>query len=557
MINSFTRLKDYDSAVAQHIEIINRQPDDEENVENAIKYVRRYGGAKSLVDYYEKLSEESYKNYRWTMVLARIYEADKDYAKSIEKFKLAIHNQPEMVELYVSLANVYEKNRDIDLAIETIDKVLELTNETPNYMKRKIEILEKAKRFDEAEIVREKLTGIKKPDATSLKEEFAEAARLSESDTKKAIESYRSAFIKVYENPASSTLNAADIVGYVKTVRQEESLNDLSDRLWNLREKVIAEIENPNSGDLSKARSLLATLDGAFPEAIGTVATKYATGNELSAIYQDIENRIDSHEQTDKYQTFALLQNLIAKCGFSKLNEKILIARKDEAFFLRNSENFHNQLRTLVRYYEEIGDFARVAEILEKESARDFSPGGFEYQQQLADVYKLSGNREMELQALKAHFESPKSNISAEDPYVGRYLELLYTPSEIGRAELGKLAATQTPHQIQVINFLIAKGEKELTHQAIENAGFSMIWKASKNAETSLAFGEFDEQNADYFESALQFLPIGDLVKRPADENKLQRRRLVQINFQIWKLVEAQSNGIIEHRPAKIFTGNN
>src|SRR6185295_18258291 len=43
IIEAFTLLKDYSSAVEQHIEIINRDPDDEEQVDAAISYVRRYG----------------------------------------------------------------------------------------------------------------------------------------------------------------------------------------------------------------------------------------------------------------------------------------------------------------------------------------------------------------------------------------------------------------------------------------------------------------------------------------------------------------------------------
>src|SRR3954452_12657792 len=41
IIAAFTLLKDYSSAIEQHIEIINRDPDDEEHVDDAISYVRR------------------------------------------------------------------------------------------------------------------------------------------------------------------------------------------------------------------------------------------------------------------------------------------------------------------------------------------------------------------------------------------------------------------------------------------------------------------------------------------------------------------------------------
>ena len=39
-----------------------------------------------------------------------------------------------------------------------------------------------------------------------------------------------------------------------------------------------------------------------------------------------------------------------------------------------------------------------------------------------------------------------------------------------GRAELAEIAKQNSPHQIQLINFLLAKGEGDLAHLAIENA---------------------------------------------------------------------------------------
>jgi tetratricopeptide (TPR) repeat protein len=519
LVNSFTRLKDYDSAVAQYIEIINRQPDDEENVEEAIKYVKRYGGAETFLDYYQKLAANAYKNYRWTLVLARIYEANKDYEKSIENYKLAIHNQPEMVELYSSLADVYEKAKNWDAAIETIDKVLELTHETPNYLKRKIEILENAGRIEEAAIVREKLTGIKKTDEKSLQEEFAEAGRLSATEKAKAIELYRTAFNKLVENPLESQMKSSDIVGYAKTVRQEDNLDEIAERFWKLRDKLIAEMENQNAVTIGKTRSLLDTLDGAFPEVIGKIATENATGNELDALYKLIETKIESSKYAnDKYRTFSLLQNLIERCGFISLKEKILIARKDEAFNLGNYENYHSQLRSLLNYYDENGEFHRELELLETESSRDTNQNNFDYQLRIADVSKVLGNLEKEVQSLKNYFDSPKKQIAATDEYVNRYFQMLY---ESNRAELENLAKSNSQHHLQIINFFIAKCEKNLSHIAIENASFSQSWKSSKNAETSLALAEFEDEKASYFFSALQFAPIGELIKR-TNENEIK-----------------------------------
>ncbi len=536
LINSFTRLADYHSAIAQHIEIINRLPDDEENIESAIKYVRRYGGAEKLSAYYKKLAEDAYKNYRWMLVLARIYEADKDFEKSAENYKLAIHNQPEMVELYVALAGVYEKAKNTDAAIETMDKVLELTNETPNYLKRKIEILENAGRKEEAELVREKMTGIKRNETKNPTEEFAEAARLSETEKAKAIEAYRNAFNKLQKNPLESGLKSADIIGYAKMVRLEDSLDKITGNLWNLREKLIAEVENPNAENVGKARNLLATFDGALPEAIGNIAVQNATGNELAALYRNFETRIENQTKTDKHQTFALLQNLISRCGFHKLEEKILLVRKDEAFKLGNSENYHTQLRAVLNFYEERGDVARVLEVLETESKLDENRNYFEYPQKTAEIARILGNEEKELNALKNYFESPKKEISVEDNFVNSYFEKIYAKSEIHQ-----LAETNTPHQIQLINFLISKNEKDAAHRAIENASFPQIWKQTKNAQIALALSEFKDEKAAYFQAVLQFAPIGELIKQN-NENQLKGDEWFHLTYKFGNWLKLSEN---------------
>ncbi|HYX42076.1 MAG TPA: tetratricopeptide repeat protein, partial [Pyrinomonadaceae bacterium] len=87
LIDAFTRLKDYRAAVEQHIEIINRDPEDEANLNAALAYVKRYGGGDTLLAYYQKTAQAAYKNYRWNVVLARIYEAKGDYASAAANYR--------------------------------------------------------------------------------------------------------------------------------------------------------------------------------------------------------------------------------------------------------------------------------------------------------------------------------------------------------------------------------------------------------------------------------------------------------------------------------------
>ena len=174
MIDAFTKLKDYKSAVEQHIEIINREPDDETVTENAIRYVQRYGGAETLLDYYRKTSFEAFKNYRWNVVLARIYAANNDWENAAVNYHRAIVNQPEMVELYVALVEIETKRNNYDEALKNLDVILKLTGGALEYTKKKIEILRKAERIEEAEIEQAKYPRSEPKDL----DRFAKAQRL-------------------------------------------------------------------------------------------------------------------------------------------------------------------------------------------------------------------------------------------------------------------------------------------------------------------------------------------------------------------------------------------
>ena len=88
------------------------------------------------------------------------------------------------------------------------------------------------------------------------------------------------------------------------------------------------------------------------------------------------------------------------------------------------------------------------------------------------------------------------------------------------RAELRSCVEQPGIHHLQLINFLLRKGEKELAHAAITNARLSPAWQLARNAEASLALNEFTQTDESYFLAALQWRPIGDLITQKVDTNK-------------------------------------
>ena len=211
MIDAFTRLKDYKSAIAQHIEIINREPENEQLTEEAISYVRRYGGAEILLEYYLKLSEEAFKNYRWNVVLARIYAANKDAENAVKNYQTAIINQPEMPELYLAVAELETGRNNFDAALKNIDEVLALTNDAPENIRKKIEILKKAGRLDEAKAEQAKLPV--EPEEKITLDRFAEARAAANSEKEKAREIYKTSICRTTGKSSEKRFNGGGHYG--------------------------------------------------------------------------------------------------------------------------------------------------------------------------------------------------------------------------------------------------------------------------------------------------------------------------------------------------------
>jgi tetratricopeptide (TPR) repeat protein len=561
MIDAFTLLKDYSSAIEQHIEIINRDPDDEEQIDQAINYVRRYGGADTLVNYYQRVSREAYKNYRWNVVLARIYDAKGDSANAARQYRMAIDNQPEMTELYDSLADVYTRAKDYDSAIAALRKAQELSNDDPQYTKQLVTLLEQAGRRQEAEVERRKLPQ-EEIKQRSVSDQFAEAALLRRTNLKNAIGNYRHAFDTFAADPFKNELKASDIVGYVQTVRTEDGLDQIMGRLWELRGRLAAEAGGPNAAHVGKAKELLATLDSAIAEGVGGVAADRATSDELTALFKFLKEQTKI-AMSKGGSTLPVLHDLSQRAGFGSIEEEILIAFKERDYAARDWTSYQAHLRSLIDLYDERGAYQSILSLLEAEHPRDPNSVNFDFASLIATNARLLGDNERELQALRENYQKPVQTqfLTSTDPLIERYFEVLWTNG--GRGELLSCAQHSTPHQLQLIAFLLRKEDKELAHIAIESSPLPPVWKFSRNAEAGLILKEFDERGEQYFSSALDFQPIGELVKQtPNTKEQLVGDDWYQLAQQYgrWLYLAGQAEqrlksrsflpGMIENRPA-------
>ncbi|MFN0088007.1 MAG: tetratricopeptide repeat protein, partial [Blastocatellia bacterium] len=511
VIESFTQLRDYSSAIEQYIEIINRDPDERENLDAAIKYARRYGGAETLLGYYARASEQAWKDYRWNVVLARIHEARGDWASAARELRKAIDNQPEMVELQSMLAGIHLQAKEHDAAAKALRRALELTNDDPVYLRRLAEVYEKAGRRREAEAARARMP-VERPRAKSPGELFAEADGARRAERSRAIAVYRKAFDQFAEDVYKHELRDYELIGYVETLRGEEPLGRIFSRLWELRERIRRDAESRDNLLAGRARTLLETFDRAMPEAVGRVAAEFATGDELAAIEREARARVsDAKGKASGDAALAALFNLCRRARLGALSEEILVARRDAAIGLPDPAIARSRTMTLLNFHSERGDYARAIEALRRESARDQAKDRVNHRPMIAEYARLIGDRETELGALREEYAA-RGKAAGADPLIERYFELLLEGGDAGRAELRQRIAGNDPFRFQLIALLVRRNEIALAREALDRAPLSAAWKASRQAELSLLLKDGGRESGAWFASALQPRTIGEMI---------------------------------------------
>ena len=517
VIEAFTQLHDYPAAVEQHIEIINRDPDDQESLNAAIQYAKRYGGAETLLAYYTKTSAEAYKDYRWNLVLARIYDAKNDWNNAAQQLRKALTNQPEMVELHSELAEVSLKAHDFNVAIEALKQACTLTNDDPQQLKRLADAYDKAGRKRDADAVRAKLP-VEKPRSETVADQFRAAEALARTEREKAVETYRKAFAEFERDIYKHELRAHELTLYVETLRTVEPLPHLLQKLWAVRERIRRDTVSQDNLLASKARALLETFDRTLPEAVGRAAAIYATGEELQAISETVRKwAAENKSQADADAALVVLLNLSQRAELGLLTEELLVARKDLAQTL-HVDIRQQRLQALLNFHTERGDYARAVVLLEGVNNRSRAD-----RELWAEYARLLNDRDKELQALREEFRTHNNAQAQTDPLVERYFDALWESGDAGRQELRQLAEAEgeaQPHRFQLINFLVRNRELSLARAAIATARQPEVWKAARQADLSVLARDVSPNNDAYFQMALQGLPIGELLRRQPDATR-------------------------------------
>ena len=140
LIPALAQLKDYPGAVDQYIELINNFPEDEGLATEAALYSQRYQREKQLLDFYSKTIQQSPRDYRWSMVLARMQGTLEDFPAAIDSYGKAIAIRPDRSDLRIARATLEGRLLRFDDAASDYDHLYQLAYKDPKWMEKIAEV---------------------------------------------------------------------------------------------------------------------------------------------------------------------------------------------------------------------------------------------------------------------------------------------------------------------------------------------------------------------------------------------------------------------------------
>lgn len=136
LIPVLTRIQDYPGALDQYIEIVNRYPEDEQLTREAAAYASAHQLGDKLASYYTKTVAASPRDYRWSMVLARVDAELERFPGAIDAYTKATAIRPDRTDLWSAQAQLEERSLRFADAERNYLRLFELTYRNSAWMER-------------------------------------------------------------------------------------------------------------------------------------------------------------------------------------------------------------------------------------------------------------------------------------------------------------------------------------------------------------------------------------------------------------------------------------
>jgi len=524
LIPALTQLKDYPGAVDQYIELINNFPEDEGLATEAALYSQRYQREKQLLDFYSKTIQESPRDYRWSMVLARMQGTLEDFPAAIDFYGKAIAIRPDRSDLRIARATLEERLLRFDDAASDYDHLYQLAYKDPKWMEKIAEV--RARQGRSADAVAALKTALIDVAPERAANYFAVARRLEAWGILEPAKSFAEQGVSAAGDELLATTENHDgakiYVRLMTRLRQHEkawatlqnAMNAASNSLPVLKEQVAKKGISAIS-DKEWREHVLATrqesarngMHAALVE-MGSSVARYFTPEEKVAFSSFAQAlRAPMPAETVKRLAIPLGQAAgLAEREATWRYELLMNPFRDQADWM-------GQMTEFVQLQRQRLKFAELGPQLESFATHVRPELRSTVLLNAAEAYRSAGDSDNELRLLSS---LGPANLGGANQT--RWFTLLLKKNP---QQLVQVAGSWSPWGQPASDFVLANGDAELVHAAVTARGNLRppVWSKSYTALVGLYFAEPLPPIKTAFVGALGDQTIGERIGKSVDRD--------------------------------------
>ncbi len=150
LIPVLARAGDAAAAADQYIELLNRYPEDDGLIGEAAGFVLQKNLTARFTDFYTKAALASPKDYRFPLLLSKLYTHFENYPAAIEQYAKTTEIRPDRTDLWAARGELEERLLRFDDAAATFTKLYTLSYRNSVWMERVAEIRARQRKPEEA-----------------------------------------------------------------------------------------------------------------------------------------------------------------------------------------------------------------------------------------------------------------------------------------------------------------------------------------------------------------------------------------------------------------------
>jgi hypothetical protein len=470
LIPVLTRTKDYSGAIDQYIEVLNRFPEDESLAREAAAYAASNGAAQKLRDYYTKAVNDSPKDFRWPMVLAKVETQMENFPAAIAAYTKAATVRPDRADLLIGRLNLEERLLRFDEAGATAEKLYDLTYRNPDWMVKLAEV------------------------------------RARQGRTADAIAALQKAWI---DGRSASPRSQFDIAQKLESWGALSEARKFAEQGMKM---LTADNRDEHKTDVMMYARVLAKLrayDVATADVIATGAAQIAT---VVGQYYSPEEKVKYAAWVQTHSRLALVQGAGMGDVEARMRAAALMGRTSDA----TAPTAQANLQALIQLQKQRLAFGELGAQLEAYD-RALPPNGERHGEltEAAQAYRSAGNAAAEYAVLLAM--NNRSELSG--PLQDRFAQLVLSqPNRLAGVAGGNNSTTANA----LLNYTMEHSTAVIAQQAITARGAKLgpQWTNAYTALTGLYFASNAAPVRAAFPALLGDMTIGGRIGKPVDRTK-------------------------------------